>query len=99
MPGAVAHDERLAVEYKRVKGMSAMAKVLSNPVDRSEADEEITFHVMSPEESWQRFDEAAQFYLHMHGEEFLKAWDAGEFDENPDRPEVMRLVLLRPFGR
>jgi hypothetical protein len=77
-----------------------MAKVLVNPVDPSEVEEEeITFHVMSPEESWERFDQAAQFYLHMRGEEFLKAWDAGEFDENPDRPEVMRLVLLRPLGR
>lgn len=77
-----------------------MAKVLLNPVDRSDADEEeITFHVMSPEESWEGFDHAARLYLHMSGEDFLRAWDAGEFDEDPDRPEVMRVAMLRPFGR
>jgi hypothetical protein len=83
-----------------VRGRCAMAKTMPASTERAEAEEEeITFHVMSPEESWEGFDQAAQLYLHMSGEAFLKAWDAGEFDENPDRPEVMRLVLLRPFGR
>jgi hypothetical protein len=76
-----------------------MAKTLPASMERAEAEEEeITFHVMSPEESWERFDQAAQFYLHMSGEAFLKAWDAGEFDDDPDRPEVMRVALLRPLG-
>ena len=77
-----------------------IANTLPAPVDATEEDlEEITFHVMSPEEAWEDFDRAAQLYMHMRGEAFLQAWDAGEFDDNPDRPEVMRLVLLRPLGR
>lgn len=90
----------MRVELGETKGQSVMATTLSTPIAAAEEEaEEITFHVMSPEEAWERFDRAAQRDLHMGGEAFLQAWDAGEFDEAPDRPEVMRLVLLRPLGR
>jgi hypothetical protein len=45
------------------------------------------------------FDEQARQNLNMSGEEFLQAWDAGEFDADPDRPEVMRVVFLLPLVR
>lgn len=44
-------------------------------------------------------DEAARHYLGVGGEEFMRAWDAGEFDSDPDRPEVVRVAMLLPFGR
>jgi hypothetical protein len=44
-------------------------------------------------------DEAARHYLGVSGEEFMRAWDAGEYDSDPDRPEVMRVAMLLPFGR
>ncbi len=44
-------------------------------------------------------DEAARHYLRVSGEEFMRAWDAGEYDSDPDRPEVMRVAMLLPFGR
>jgi hypothetical protein len=55
--------------------------------------------VLTPEEAKALFDRRARYYLHMSGEEFLRAWDAGEFDDDPDRPEVIRVVMLLPFAR
>jgi hypothetical protein len=44
-------------------------------------------------------DEAARHYLGVSGDEFMSAWDAGKYDSDPDRPEVMRVAMLLPFGR
>ena len=47
------------------------------------------------DEEWKaKVDRAARRYLGMSGEEFTRAWKAGEFDDNPDRPEVMRVAML-----
>lgn len=56
-------------------------------------------HVLTPEEAWDTFDAAARHYLGMTGEAFIAAWDAGELDADPDRPELIRVALLRPVGR
>lgn len=53
------------------------------------------FHHLTREESRALFDRVARRDLNMSGEEFLRAWDAGEFDDNPDRPEVIRVAMLR----
>jgi hypothetical protein len=53
---------------------------------------------LTDEQSWELFDEAAQFYLDMSGEEFLQRWESGEF-EDPDRPEVMSVLMLLPFAQ
>jgi hypothetical protein len=37
--------------------------------------------------------------LGMGADEFIKAWESGDFDDNPDQPELMRLVALIPFAR
>jgi hypothetical protein len=44
-------------------------------------------------------DREAQRYLQMSAEQFIKAWEAGDFDEDPDRPDVMYLVMLLPFAK
>ena len=44
-------------------------------------------------------DKQARKYLYLSGDEFIKKWDAGGFAENPDRPEIMRLVMLIPFAK
>lgn len=59
----------------------------------------VTVREVTPEERRQIFDEAARYYLGMSGKEFARRWDAGEFDDDPDRREVMRVALLRPGGR
>lgn len=57
---------------------------------------ESTVQYVTPEERFAIFDRAAQHYLHMSGEEFIRAWDAGEFEEDPDQPGIVRVYLLRP---
>ena len=52
------------------------------------------FQDSSPEESWETFDEIARKELGMSGKEFLDAWDAGKFDDNPDQPHIMHVVML-----
>ena len=56
-------------------------------------------HYLTPEEGRALFDRQAHRYLKMSGDEFIRRWDAGEFDDNPDRPEVMRVAMLLPLGR
>lgn len=45
-------------------------------------------------------DKRAQYYLGISGEEFVRRWQAGEF-ENPDRPEVIHVGMMLgiPFGQ
>jgi hypothetical protein len=48
------------------------------------------------------FEEQTQKLLGIPGSEFLRRWDAGEYDriaDDPDHPEIMRLAALIPFGR
>jgi hypothetical protein len=51
---------------------------------------------LGPEEADALIDGLAQHYLGMTGDEFRRMWEAGEFDDNPDRPEVMRIAILLP---
>ena len=62
------------------------------------AEDDATMHVLTPEEAWQSFDEAARRYLGMSGEAFIAAWDTGSFGEDPDRPALIRVAMLRPVG-
>ncbi len=62
-------------------------------------DPGVTVYVVTPEERWAIFDRAARHYLRMSGEEFIRAWDAGKFAEDPDQPEIVRVFMLRPSDR
>jgi len=44
-------------------------------------------------------DKQARRYLNMSGSELIKKWEAGDFGDNADRPEIMRLVMLIPFAK
>jgi hypothetical protein len=52
-------------------------------------------------DAWSLFDSAARRHLHMSGEEFLRAWDAGVFDDpDPDSHRgVMDVAILIPLVR
>ncbi len=52
---------------------------------------------LSEEEAWEIFDRTAQKELQLSGKDFIAAWSAGKFDDNPDRPELMRVVMLLPL--
>lgn len=62
-------------------------------------DDNASMHFLAPEEAWEIFDRASWRYLGMSGEAFIAAWDAGRFDDAPDRPGLIRVSLLRPVGR
>ena len=68
--------------------------------DLSDLDDcEIGIELLTSEEAWAVFNEAAQRDLHMNGAEFLRRWDAGEWREDPDQPGVIGLAMLIPFVR
>lgn len=67
--------------------------------DQATLSETATVHILTPVEAWESFDEAARRHLGMSGEAFIAAWDAGEFGEDPDRPALIRVAMLRPDGR
>lgn len=51
---------------------------------------------LNADEAASLIDGLAQHYLGISGAEFQRAWEAGEFDDDPDRPEVMRIAILMP---
>lgn len=57
---------------------------------------------LTEEEGHRLFDNKAQQLLGVSGNEFLRRWDAGEYDavaDDPDHHEIMQLAALIPFGR
>ncbi len=65
-----------------------------------DTDEQVP--TLSPSESRALFDKQARRWLGITGDEFLRRWDAGEFDaiaDDPAHPEVMRLAALIPLAR
>lgn len=59
------------------------------------------FYELTREEGWVLFDEEAHRCLGMSGEDFLRAWDAGEIDvDDPEtHGKVMRVVMQLPLVR
>jgi hypothetical protein len=60
--------------------------------------EAVEVEVLTPEQAEDAIDRAARRYLRMSGAEFRRAWEAGEFDTDPDRPDVMRVAALLPLA-
>jgi hypothetical protein len=54
---------------------------------------------ISPEDGWEVLDRAAHKELGMSAKDFLAAWESGKFDNEADRPEIMRVVMLLPLLR
>ena len=54
---------------------------------------------LSQEKALALLDGEAQRYLHMSAEAFIRAWKAGEFDDDPDRPDVMYVAMLLPLAQ
>jgi hypothetical protein len=61
-----------------------------------EREAEILF--LSDEEGREILERAAQRYLKMSADQFVHAWESGEF-EDPDAPEVQRVAMLLPLAR
>lgn len=65
--------------------------------DHDPADD-IDIIELAPEEGIAMFDRQARERLGMSGDEFLQKWEAGEIDD-PDRNDVMMLVMMIPFAK
>lgn len=46
----------------------------------------------------QLFDDATRFYLNMSGDEFIRRFDAGDFNDELDRSDMQHLMTLRRFA-
>lgn len=64
-----------------------------------QAVDDVQVREVGAEEGAALLDRAARHYLGMSGDEFAAAWEAGSFDDDPDRPKVMAVAMLLPFGR
>ena len=53
--------------------------------------------VLTRDEGRKLLDRQARRNLGISRREFVRKWDAKEF-KDPDRPEVMRVAFLLPFG-
>ena len=58
-----------------------------------------TIKELTAEEGRDLLDAQSRKYLDMSGQEFLQKWESGKFDDDQDRPEIMRLVMLIPFAK
>ena len=56
--------------------------------------------MLTASEGRKLFNAAAQHYVRMSGDEFLRRWDAGEYDAPEcDRSDIVRVAMLIPFAR
>jgi hypothetical protein len=62
-------------------------------------ESDIAVRDLTREESRAILDQQARRYFHMSGEEFIRAWESGQFDDDPDRPYLMRVAMLVPFAK
>ena len=51
----------------------------------------------SPEEGRRTFNRLARRYFQMSGDEFLRAWREGKFEDN-EQPEIAQMVVLMPLA-
>ncbi len=57
-----------------------------------DAKDEPHVHFLTDDEARVMFDETARYYMGISGDEFLRRWDAGEWQDDPDHSPVMHVV-------
>ena len=61
---------------------------------------EPTYRILTEEEGRALFDEEAHRLLGISGEEFVRRYDAGDYDDKPDlHEEVIELYFMLPLVR
>lgn len=55
--------------------------------------------IVDRKEGLRLLDIQARTLLSISAEEFIRRWDAGEFSDDPDRPEIMRVASLIGLAR
>lgn len=71
---------------------------MTTPIEKRQLKVKKDIQFLDKDEGMALLDRQARRYLDMSGEEFLRAWESGEFDDDPDRPEVIRVAMLIPFA-
>jgi hypothetical protein len=66
------------------RAMAALPNVVTDRVE-----------FLSEEDSRRLFDEIAQRYLGLSGEEFRRRWERGDYADTCELPEVMPVAILR----
>lgn len=67
------------------------------PAGRDHARDGVEF--LTPEQAWASFDRLVRELLGTSGEEFIRRWDAGEYEAMADQPghsDLVYLAMLRP---
>lgn len=59
--------------------------------------EHFEIHQYTAEEAREYFDAMAKFHLNISGDEFRKRWHRGDYDDDPDRPDVMTVAMCLPM--
>jgi hypothetical protein len=78
--------------------MALFATNIGNPnmaTTSKQPDQDV--QVLSPEEWYREFDALAWRLMNMSGEEFMRYWDAGEFDSIADAPGHRHIIFLSSF--
>ena len=60
---------------------------------------EVTYEEVSPDEGRRLLDSQAREYFGISGAEFIRRWEAGDFDDEDACPEAVRLAMLIPLVR
>ena len=79
-----------------------MASVAQH-VEQNQSDDDLPPVIwVTPEEVRRMFDDAVRRRLGMSGEEFIRRWEGGEYDEVFDKPGFLylgHLASMIPFAR
>jgi hypothetical protein len=62
----------------------------------SEAPARAGLEELTSEQEWAQFDAQARRYLGVTGEEFIRDWTSGAYDDRADDPDVARVAMLLP---
>ncbi len=57
----------------------------------------VTIEELSRDDGYAMLDRLSKQCCNMGVDDFISAWESGAFDDDPDNPEIMRLVMLLPF--
>jgi hypothetical protein len=92
-------DKNLCILFKYMLCIDVLEKfsggvmALTTPSSNGQVKE------LTQQEGKALLDQAARRYLKMSADEFIQAWESGEFDDDPDRPDVMYVAMLLPLAK
>ncbi len=77
----------------RIEGKGEMAEQLHSASSNGHVRD------LTPEEGREAFDKAALYYLDISGDEFIRRWNEGYYNDDPDDPDVVEVIMMLPLVR